>query len=88
MILQVFAGALGKSYGPRWLITIAMIINSIVCLLTPIMADNLGSKGVMGARFIQGLFQGFIYPSVHNLLGKWAPTPERSRIGTFVYSGI
>ncbi|XP_044252508.1 putative inorganic phosphate cotransporter isoform X1 [Tribolium madens] len=87
VVLQVFAGQFGKTYGPRWFLVVAMTINSIVCVLTPIVADKLGSKGVMGCRVVQGLFQGFIFPSVHNILGKWAPTPERSRIGTFVYSG-
>ncbi|RZC22697.1 inorganic phosphate cotransporter, partial [Asbolus verrucosus] len=87
VVLQVFAGQFGKMYGPRWFLVAAMLINAVVCMLTPLVADNLGSKGVMGCRVIQGLFQGFIFPSIHNLLGKWAPTPERSRIGTFVYSG-
>ena len=87
MVLQVFAGQFGQTYGPKWFLVVSMVVNSIVCMLTPVVADNLGSKGVMGIRVIQGLFQGFIYPSVHNLLGKWAPTPERSRMGTFVYSG-
>jgi ACS family sodium-dependent inorganic phosphate cotransporter-like MFS transporter 5 len=87
VVLQVFAGQFGKMYGPRWFLVVSMVVNSIVCILTPVIADNLGSKGVMGCRVIQGLFQGFIFPSVHNILGKWAPTPERSRLGTFVYSG-
>lgn len=34
-----------------------------------------------------GLTQGLLYPSIHGVLGHWAPTAERSRIGTFVYAG-
>lgn len=87
IILQIFAGVIGNTYGPRWLLVMAMTVNSIVCMVTPVVADHLGSKGVMGCRVVQGLFQGFVFPSIHNLLGKWAPTAERSTMGTFVFSG-
>ncbi|KAI8420167.1 hypothetical protein MSG28_008731 [Choristoneura fumiferana] len=34
-----------------------------------------------------GLTQGFLYPSLHGLLGQWSPVAERSRMGTIVYAG-
>lgn len=63
------------------------ILDSTACIAIPIMANNFGSKGVMLCRFIQGLAQGFLLPSIHTLLGHWAPPSERSRIGTFAYAG-
>lgn len=56
-------------------------------ILIPLFAAYFGSKGVMAIRALQGFSQGFIFPSVHNLLSNWVPPNERSRFGTFVYAG-
>lgn len=42
---------------------------------------------VCACRILMGLTQGLLYPSIHGVLGYWAPTNERSRLGTFVYAG-
>lgn len=86
VIPQVGAGQLAKKYGPKWFISGAMFVNSLFCILIPVMA-HLGSYGVMISRIIQGFAQGFLYPSCHTLLAKWVPPLERSRLGTFVYAG-
>ncbi|KAL1497201.1 hypothetical protein ABEB36_008198 [Hypothenemus hampei] len=86
--LQVFAGELGKRYGVKWFLVGAMLINSAGCAATPLMASLLGSYGVMIIRIIQGMFQGFFFPSVHNILGKWAPKQERSTLGNFIFTGV
>lgn len=88
IILQVFAGQLGRTYGTKWLLVGAMFINSTACIFIPLMSDKLGSGGAMGCRVVQGLSQGFFFPSIHNLLGRWAPPSERSRLGTIVFSGV
>ncbi|XP_060523180.1 uncharacterized protein LOC132700078 [Cylas formicarius] len=88
IILQVGAGELGKKYGVKWFVVVAMLMNSVACILTPKMADVFGSYGVMACRIVQGLFQGFFFPSVHNILGKWAPQNERSTIGNIVFTGV
>ncbi|CAG9865518.1 unnamed protein product [Phyllotreta striolata] len=85
--LQIFAGELGKKYGTKWLAFIAMFINSTACVMIPFIADNLGSYGVIGCRVLQGLSQGFFFPSVHNILGQWAPLEERSVLGTIAFAG-
>lgn len=56
-------------------------------MLTPITAAHLGSYGVMAIRIVQGLFQGFFFPSVHNILGKWAPKEERTTLGNMIFTG-
>lgn len=33
------------------------------------------------------MFQGFIFPSAHTMISKWAPVSERGQMTTFSYSG-
>lgn len=51
------------------------------------MAASLGSTGVIICRVLQGINQGFLYPSLHNLFSKWTPSRERSTVSGFIYSG-
>jgi MFS family permease len=76
-----------KKFGPKWFLAVTMFINSLFTLLIPVMASSAGEGGVIACRVIQGLNQGFLYPSVHTLLGKWTPLPERSKVASFVYTG-
>ncbi|XP_018323870.1 sialin [Agrilus planipennis] len=87
MLTQIIAGQIAKNFGPKIPLCIAMTICSLFTILIPTMAQ-LGSYGVMICRVIQGMTQGFFFPGVANLLGKWVPPSERSRIGTFVYAGF
>ncbi|CAH1116175.1 unnamed protein product [Phaedon cochleariae] len=87
MLPQIAAGWLVTKYGPKWFLVGAMTLCSLFGYLLPIMAESLGSKGVMGCRFMQGVCLSVVYPSVHALLGKWVPPNERSRMATFVYAG-
>ncbi|KAG5866340.1 hypothetical protein JTB14_015183 [Gonioctena quinquepunctata] len=84
---QVFAGWLANRYGPKWFLISAMTTCSLIGLLLPTMADAFGSSGVMACRTFQGLCQGWVFPSVQALLGKWVPRDESSRLGSFVHAG-
>ncbi|CAG9767277.1 unnamed protein product [Ceutorhynchus assimilis] len=87
VVCQLPAAYFGKKYGVKWILVGSTILDSLSCILIPTMATLLGSKGVILCRVSQGLAQGFLLPSVHTLLGHWAPPTERSRIGTFAYAG-
>lgn len=86
VVPQIGAGQLAKHYGPRWFLAGTMFVSSLFSILIPFMAE-FGSWGVMICRVMQGLAQGFFFPSCHNLLAKWVPPTERAKIGTFVYAG-
>ncbi|XP_050302997.1 putative inorganic phosphate cotransporter [Anthonomus grandis grandis] len=88
LVLLVAAGQAAKQYGPKWILFTALTVNSCATALIPLAAAYLGSKGVMACRIMQGISQGGVYPSVHTMLGRWAPQNERGRMSTFVYSGI
>ena len=38
-------------------------------------------------RVIAGLSTGVVFPAMHNLLGRWAPPYERSKLAVFCFSG-
>ncbi|KAJ8980969.1 hypothetical protein NQ317_013423 [Molorchus minor] len=88
VVLQVYAGKLGRTYGTKWFLVATMAINSTAFSLIPLLAELFGSKGVMFCRILQGLSQGFVYPSVFVLLGQWIPLPERSTLSTVTFSGL
>ncbi|KAG5870701.1 hypothetical protein JTB14_000198 [Gonioctena quinquepunctata] len=54
----------------------------------PTAVSTFGSDGVKIFRFLQGITQGVAHPSVHTLLGKWAPPQERSRLGVIACNGF
>ncbi|KAG5864163.1 hypothetical protein JTB14_019900 [Gonioctena quinquepunctata] len=84
---QVGAGWLATHYGPKWFLVGSMAVCSVAGFFVPVSAAHFGSKGVMVCRALQGLSQGFIYPSIHSLFAKWAPKNERSLLANLLYSG-
>ncbi|CAG9767285.1 unnamed protein product [Ceutorhynchus assimilis] len=83
---QVIAGWLAGRYGFKWFLIAPMSICGCLCIFLPFMAAWFGSKGVMINRALQGLCQGFLFPSTHHSLSQWVPPDERSRLGTIVYA--
>lgn len=84
---QIIAGQLAKNYGPKYFLTGAIAVSALCILLIPCFAAEFGYKGVIALRAIEGACQGVLFPSVHNLLSKWAPISERAQWGSFVYAG-
>lgn len=78
---------MASRYGPKWILIGTGVIGSVVGMIMPTAAQNFGSEGVIACRILQGICQGFIYPSAHYLLSEWTPLSERSRFSSFVYGG-
>ncbi|XP_022837725.1 putative inorganic phosphate cotransporter [Spodoptera litura] len=87
IILQIPSGELAARYGGMILVTICIAVNSAVSLLIPIATYYGGWQMLCGCRVLQGLSQGCLYPTMHNLIGKWVPLEEKSRLGTLIYGG-
>ncbi|XP_059058451.1 putative inorganic phosphate cotransporter [Achroia grisella] len=85
--LQIPAGEVSARFGGKVVIILCIIINSIITLLLPTSAYNGDWKSLRTCRILLGLSQGFLYPSVNNLISKWVPLDERNRLGTLIYSG-
>ncbi|KAM3956522.1 putative inorganic phosphate cotransporter [Aphomia sociella] len=87
VVLQIPGGELAAKFGGKVLLLQCMGINSAVSLILPIGAHYGGWQLVCACRVLQGLSQGFLFPSIHNLIGKWVPLEEKSSLGTIIYSG-
>lgn len=85
--LQIGAGQLAEKYGPKLFLSISLVITSLFSILLPPFGAWFGYQGVIVCRVIQGLSQGFMYPSMHHLLGRWIPLRERAKVATFTYAG-
>ncbi|XP_063825999.1 putative inorganic phosphate cotransporter [Ostrinia nubilalis] len=87
VVSQFPGGELVSRFGGKLLLCLGLAVNSAVSLVTPISAQIGGWKMVCLCRVIQGFSQGILMPAVHHLIGKWSPLEEKSRVGTFIYSG-
>ncbi|CAH2096621.1 unnamed protein product [Euphydryas editha] len=87
VVLQIPGGELAARFGGMVLITICVGVNSALTLIIPIGSYYGGWQVVCVCRMLQGLFQGFLYPTIHHLIGKWVPLEEKSRLGTLIYAG-
>ncbi|XP_052747652.1 putative inorganic phosphate cotransporter isoform X2 [Galleria mellonella] len=85
--LQIPGGEIAGRFGGKVVIVLCIAINSFITLLLPTSAYYGDWKALRACRILLGLFQGFLYPSVHNLISKWVPLEERNRLGTIIYSG-
>ncbi|XP_058061471.1 putative inorganic phosphate cotransporter isoform X1 [Anopheles bellator] len=87
VVTQIPAGQLAQRFGPKILLLLSVGICSALAVLTPVCANVGNAKAVIALRVIQGLSQGFIFPSTHTMLSRWAPASERGRLGTLSYAG-
>ncbi|XP_049873430.1 putative inorganic phosphate cotransporter [Pectinophora gossypiella] len=87
IILQIPGGELAARFGAKILLLITMGVNAVVCFMIPLCAYYGGWQLVCACRVLQGLSQGFLFPAIYNMLGKWIPKEEKSRLGAIVYSG-
>lgn len=81
-VLQIPGGILARKYGTKLIFGVGNFIGCLMCSLIPIVS-YLDIKLCIALRVIQGVICGAMWPSMHNLVGKWIPPNERS---TFVSS--
>uniref|UniRef100_A0A0K8SHM3 Putative inorganic phosphate cotransporter n=3 Tax=Lygus hesperus TaxID=30085 RepID=A0A0K8SHM3_LYGHE len=87
IVLQIPSGPLSSRFSAINLLSIAFFTAGILTCLAPVAAIHGGYQGLMVVRFLTGLVQGVVYPSVKTMLSKWAVPLERSRSYSFVFGG-
>ncbi|XP_017868548.1 PREDICTED: putative inorganic phosphate cotransporter [Drosophila arizonae] len=87
IVTQFPAGLLVRRYGAKRMLFIPTFATALLSCLTPVCISWGGWLAFSVLRLINGLFQGLMFPSVHEHLAKWSPPKERNRLGVFAYSG-
>ena len=64
----------------------SFVLWSLTSALTPTEATAVA--GMVVARLLVGVAQGFIFPSIHTVLAQWVPPHERSRSVSLTTSGM
>ncbi|XP_034239552.1 putative inorganic phosphate cotransporter isoform X2 [Thrips palmi] len=83
VVMNIPAGQLSQRFGPKRFLAMSVLVSSLFDLLMPMCAMYGDWPGVCAARVCQGLAQGFLLTACYELLSKWAPPRERSRMVSF-----
>ncbi|XP_076438728.1 sialin-like [Babylonia areolata] len=84
---QIPAGWLAGRVGGKWCYGAAMLVASLITLLTPIVATH-SFQGLVVLRILLGAASGVTFPAMHCLWGSWAPPLERTKLMAFSYAGV
>jgi ACS family sodium-dependent inorganic phosphate cotransporter len=82
----LYAGWLAAKYGGKQLLGISVFGSAILTILTPPLCQ-ISVYLIIAVRVMEGLLQGFLYPSVHALWANWAPPLEKTKLSTIAFSG-
>jgi MFS family permease len=76
MVLQIPGGILAGRYGARRVVAILMVLWSLSAMATGMVRSQ---TELYVVRFVVGIFEGGVWPSVLVLLATWFPQRERAR---------
>eukprot|EP00201_Polytomella_parva_P012059 CAMPEP_0175063374 /NCGR_PEP_ID=MMETSP0052_2-20121109/14717_1 /TAXON_ID=51329 ORGANISM="Polytomella parva, Strain SAG 63-3" /NCGR_SAMPLE_ID=MMETSP0052_2 /ASSEMBLY_ACC=CAM_ASM_000194 /LENGTH=503 /DNA_ID=CAMNT_0016329557 /DNA_START=233 /DNA_END=1745 /DNA_ORIENTATION=+ len=85
-VSQIPGGWAAQLYGGRIMLILCFLAWSTVSIFTP--TDPTNTVGIVFARVLVGLAQGFLIPAVHTVLALWIPPHEKARAVSFTTSGM
>lgn len=85
-VSQIPGGIAAQRFGGEGVLVVCFGLWSVASLVTPGNARN--TVALMCARFIVGVSQGFLIPSVHTVLSVWIPAQERAKAVSLTTSGM
>ncbi|XP_065369044.1 putative inorganic phosphate cotransporter [Calliphora vicina] len=88
VITQFPGGALSKRFGAKIIMNISTFLSAILSAVTPWCVGWGGWQAFCVIRICQGIFQGALFPCIHEHLAKWSPLQERNRLGALSQTGI
>ncbi|EDS29568.1 Sialin, Sodium/sialic acid cotransporter [Culex quinquefasciatus] len=87
LLTQISGGVLAPKLGPTKMIATSIAASSVLSLLTPLAAYG-GVGWLVAIRLLQGMFQGVVFPCLHELWTGWAPRNERTNLVLTALDGI
>ena len=87
ILTQFLGGRLADRFGGKLVLGLGVVTWSVFTMLTPI-AAGAGFITLLLARIGMGLGEGFTFPAIYSLIGRWIPAAERSRAVSVNFSGI
>uniref|UniRef100_A0AC35U9P3 MFS domain-containing protein n=1 Tax=Rhabditophanes sp. KR3021 TaxID=114890 RepID=A0AC35U9P3_9BILA len=84
---QVLGGYLCERFGSKLFLLVSVLISSIFTLLIPILS-NWHWIGLLVARVLVGMGQGFFMPAVQECIIQWFPIHERGLLNGISHSGF
>lgn len=86
LVTSLPGGLLAEWLGGRAVVGYTMAGSAILTGLTPIAAEA-SYWLVFAIRLTTGILAGVLYPSLHNLISKWAPPAERGKFISALLGG-
>ncbi|CAI4223476.1 unnamed protein product [Auanema sp. JU1783] len=86
MLTTSFSGIIADRFGAKFILLGVVLDYAIVTLFTPLLA-NYSYYGFFAARIIMGIGEGFTFPCLNSIVGKWFPPGERSSMAAIFTSG-
>ncbi|KAI5315264.1 PREDICTED: ascorbate transporter [Prunus dulcis] len=83
---QVPGGWAAQRIGGRCVLLLSFVTWSLTYAFVPL--DPNSVTMMVLARFLVGVAQGFMFPSIHSVLAQWVPPHERSRSVSLTTSGM
>ncbi|HEX3150586.1 MAG TPA: MFS transporter [Gemmataceae bacterium] len=83
-LFQIPIGSLADLYGPRIVLTIAIVAWSLCTAVTSIAG---GAAALLAVRLCLGVCEAGAYPAAAGLIRKWSSAAERGRLSAFVAFG-
>ncbi|HCB75379.1 MAG TPA: MFS transporter [Sphingomonas bacterium] len=87
---QVPAGWLAARYGPRLLLTWALVWWGLFSIATALVPPDAAHAILMLAivRFALGIGEAAVYPSANQFVSRWVPASERGKANGLIFAGV
>jgi len=89
-LFQVPAGWLAARFGPRRVLTGALVWWGLFTALTALVPPDARHALLLLAlvRFALGIGESVVYPSGNQLISRWIPIQERGKANGFIFAGV
>jgi MFS transporter, ACS family, glucarate transporter len=89
-LFQTPAGWLADRFGPRRVLTAAVLWWGIFTALTAAIPVSIGAPltALIGVRFLLGAGEAIIYPASNQFVSRWIPTQERGVANGLIFAGV